>query len=334
MKTETEKNEVLKRQLATADAIIIGAGSGLSTAAGYVYTGERFRKYFGDFEKKYGFHDMYSGGFYPYDSLEEFWGFWCRYIWINRYAPIPSDLYRRLFNLVKDKDYFVLTTNVDHCFQRSEFDKSRLFYTQGDYGLFQSSAPSGKSAGETYDNFEIVKEMVLSEGFEIDENGELVVPEYVAVEKNRHAELVSASVKEITNLSAGDNDCPRVRNDRKIKMSIPSELVPYCPDDGKPMTTNLRSDDLFVEDSGWHKASRKYSDFLEEHKDAHILYLELGVGMNTPGIIKYPFWRLTMENKNAFYACINKGESYAPREIAERSICIDEGIKEMLDSIE
>lgn len=325
MKTEPEKNEVLKHQIATADAIIIGAGSGLSTAAGYVYTGERFRKYFGDFEKKYGFHDMYSGGFYPYETLEEFWGFWCRYIWINRYAPIPSDLYRRLFELVKDRDYFVLTTNVDHCFQRSGFDKSRLFYTQGDYGLFQSSAPSGKSAGKTYDNFEIIKKMVLAEGFEIDENNNLIAP------------------KDCRGKPGNDTTCKHGNETivsfsnlmwESIKMSIPTDLLPICPDDGKPMTTNLRSDDLFVEDSGWHKAAQQYSDFLEEHKDAHILYLELGVGMNTPGIIKYPFWRLTMENENAFYACINMGESYAPREIAERSICIDEGIKEMLDSIE
>lgn len=293
-----EKIDILKNELATADAVVIGAGSGLSTAAGYVYSGERFKKYFGDFEAKYGFHDMYSGGFYPYETLEEFWGFWCRYIWINRYAPIPSDLYRRLFEIVKEKDYFVLTTNVDHCFQRAGFDKSRLFYTQGDYGLFQSSAPKGKSAGKTYDNFEIIKRMILSQGFLIDENNELIAPE-----------------------------------NAKIKMTVPTDLLPVCPDDGKPMTTNLRSDDLFVEDSGWHKAAQNYEDFLTKHEKSRVLYLELGVGMNTPVIIKYPFWKLTQKNKKAFYACVNLGEAYCPENIEKRSVCIDAGIDEVVDAL-
>lgn len=305
-----EEMEILMHQLETADAVVIGAGSGLSTAAGYVYTGERFRKYFADFEAKYGFHDMYSGGFYPYDSLEEFWGFWCRYIWINRYAPIPSDLYSRLFNIVKDKDYFVLTTNVDHCFQRSGFSKERLFYTQGDYGLFQSSEPAGNSEGKTYDNYETIKRMVLAEGFKIDENSNLIAG--------------SAALTHKRSAAATNSDC-------KIKMSIPSDLLPVCPDDGKPMTTNLRSDDLFVEDSGWQKAARQYEEFLKKHSGSHVLYLELGVGMNTPGIIKYPFWRFTLENKNAFYACVNKGEAYIPEEIAGRSVGIDSGISEVVD---
>lgn len=294
-----QKIDILKNQLQTADAVVIGAGSGLSTAAGYVYTGERMEKYFGDFEAKYGFHDMYSGGFYPYGSLEEFWGFWCRYIWINRYAPIPGDLYRRLFELVRGKDYFVLTTNVDHCFQRAGFDKSRLFYTQGDYGLFQSSEPHGKSASKTYDNFEVIRRMVLSEGFEIDENGNLVAPESL-----------------------------------KIKMKVPAGLLPVCPDDGKPMTTNLRSDDLFVEDEGWHKAAKRYEDFITRHEKSHVLYLELGVGMNTPVIIKFPFWKFTRENKNAFYACINKGEAGCAENIVRRSVCIDSGIGETLEMLE
>ena len=294
----SKKIKILKNQIKTADAIIIGAGSGLSTAAGYVYTGERFQKYFGDFEKKYGFRDMYSGGFYPYETLEDFWGFWCRYIWINRYAPIPSDLYKKLFELVCDKNYFVLTTNVDHCFQRSGFDKLRLFYTQGDYGLFQSSEPNGISATKTYDNFETIKKMVLAEGFEIAENGELLIPKST-----------------------------------EIKMKIPGDLVPVCPDDKKLMTTNLRADDFFVEDSGWHKASQRYEDFLSKHKNSHVLFLELGVGMNTPVIIKFPFWKFTEENENAFYACVNKGEASCSQKISSRSICINEGIAEVLDAL-
>ncbi|MDY6306948.1 MAG: Sir2 silent information regulator family NAD-dependent deacetylase [Oribacterium sp.] len=290
-----EKIAVLKDQMEKADAVVLGAGSGLSTAAGYTYSGDRFEKYFGDFERKYGFRDMYSGGFYPYQTLEDFWGYWCRYIWINRYGPIPTDLYGRLLGLVEDKDYFVLTTNVDHCFQRSGFDKKRLFYTQGDYGLFQSSSLGSAASNKTYDNYEIIRRMILSEGYQIGDNGELIVPK-----------------------------------DTEIRMSVPSDLVPACPDDGKLMTTNLRCDDSFVEDEGWHQAAERYQDFLRRHERLRVLYLELGVGMNTPGIIKFNFWKYTKENPNAFYACINKGEAYCPQEIAERSVCIDGDIGEAL----
>ena len=290
-----EKIAVLKDQMEKADAVVIGAGSGLSTAAGYTYSGDRFEKYFGDFERKYGFRDMYSGGFYPYQTLEDFWGYWCRYIWINRYGPIPTDLYGRLLGLVEDKDYFVLTTNVDHCFQRSGFDKKRLFYTQGDYGLFQSSSPGSAARNKTYDNYKIIRRIILSEGYQIGDNGELIVPK-----------------------------------DTEIRMSVPSDLVPACPDDGKLMTTNLRCDDSFVEDEGWHQAAERYQDFLRRHERLRVLYLELGVGMNTPGIIKFNFWKYTKENPNAFYACINKGEAYCPQEIAERSVCIDGDIGEAL----
>ena len=293
-----EKISVLREQLASADEVVIGAGSGLSTAAGYTYSGDRFRKYFADFEAKYGFRDMYSGGFYPYETMEEFWGYWCRYIWINRYAPVPSDLYGRLLELVKDKDYFVLTTNVDHCFQRSGFDKKRLFYTQGDYGLFQSCSPGGASKGRTYDNEEMIRKMVLSEGYRIGDHGELIVPESA-----------------------------------EISMRVPSDLVPVCPDDGNLMTTNLRCDETFVEDEGWHQAAERYQDFLRRHKRLRVLYLELGVGMNTPVIIKFPFWKETEQNPNAFYACVNLGEAGCSREIADRSVCIDQGIGEVIGAL-
>lgn len=298
-RTFEENIRVLKDQLDTADAVMIGAGSGLSTAAGYVYTGERLDRYFSDFVSRYGIRDMYSAGFYPYQTMEEFWGFWCRYIWINRYAPIPSDLYSRLHELVKDKNYFVLTTNVDHCFQRSDFDKSRLFYTQGDYGLFQSSSPKGKSADKTYDNYETIRSMVLSQGWKIGENGELTAPAGV-----------------------------------EIKMTVPKELVPRCPDDGHYMTTNLRADDSFVEDAGWHRAAEQYQEFLRQHQHDHILYLELGVGMNTPVIIKFPFWNYTEKNKNAFYASVNLGEAGCSTKIVDRSVCIDAGIDEVVKALE
>ena len=290
-----DKIEILKQKLDDADAVVIGAGSGLSTAAGYTYTGERFDKYFSDFAAKYNFRDMYSGGFFPYQTMAEFWGFWCRYIWINRYAPIPSDLWDRILDLVKDKDYFVLTTNVDHCFQRAGFDKHRLFYTQGDYGLFQSSVPHGASADKTYDNIDIIKQMVLTEGYEIGSDNSLIIPDGAS-----------------------------------IKMRVPEDMVPTCPDDGELMTMNLRSDDSFVEDAGWHRAAERYNDFLRRHEELKVVYLELGVGMNTPVIIKFPFWEYTKNNPNTFYACINKGEAGCPDEIKDRSVCIDGDIGEVL----
>ncbi|MGI6053028.1 MAG: SIR2 family NAD-dependent protein deacylase [Bilifractor sp.] len=298
-KIDTEINiQKLHKALQEADSVIIGAGAGLSTSAGFTYTGERFEKYFKDFEEKYDYHDMYSLGFYPFDSMEEFWGYWCRYIWINRYMPIPSDVYQNLFELVKNKDYFVLTTNVDHCFQKSGFDKKRLFYTQGDYGLFQSSSPHGASKTKTYDNYMTIRKMVLSEGFQIADNGELIVPQ-----------------------------------DTKIKMTVPSELVPVCPDDGKLMTTNLRSDDTFVQDHGWYEAQNRYHDFLEKHYGKKTLFLETGVGGNTPSIVKFNFWKMTYEWPDATYACLNLGEAFAPKEIEKKSICIDDDIGAILKKL-
>lgn len=271
--TESYSDNIKKLKIAidNANAILIGAGAGLSTSAGFIYDGEKFNKYFADFNKKYGITDMYSGGFYPYRTLEEFWAWWSRQIYVNRYIDDSNGLYKMLFDLVKDKDYFVLTTNVDHQFQKAGFDKNRLFYTQGDYGLFQCSEPCCQ---ETFDNEEMVKAM-----FEQQRN-----------------------------------------------MKIPTELIPKCPHCGKPMTTNLRCDDKFVQDDGWYKANKNYNDFLNNHKGKRILYLELGVGYNTPVIIKYPFWQYTAENENATYACINLGDASAPKEIADRSICIDEDI--------
>lgn len=268
----------LKKVLDDCDAVVIGAGAGLSSAAGFMYSGERFNKYFSDFKVKYGFDDMYYGGFYPYRTQEEFWAYWSRYIYINRYMEMPSDLYYKLYDLVKDKDYFVITTNVDHCFQKAGFDKKRLFYTQGDYGLFQCSTPCCQ---ETFDNEEIIKAMY----------------------------------------------------EQQKDMKIPSDLIPKCPHCGRPLTTNLRCDDKFVQDNGWYKASERYSDFIRRHKDLNVLYLEIGVGYNTPVIIKYPFWRMTAQNLKSIYACINKGDADCPEELEHQSICIDADIAEVINHI-
>ena len=291
---DCSQTDKLKQALAEADAVVIGAGAGLSTSAGFVYDGERFRTYFADFAAKYRFTDMYSGGFYPYDTLEEHWAYWSRYIYINRYQRAPKPVYDQLFRLVQDKDYFVLTTNVDHCFQKAGFVKKRLFYTQGDYGLFQCSDPC---CTETFDNEEAVRQMVQAQGYSIAPDGSLVEP------------------------------------DGPLKMRIPTELVPRCPHCGKPMTMNLRADDSFVEDAGWHEAAGRYSEFLRRHEGQKVLFLELGVGYNTPVIIKYPFWRMTAQNPQAVYACINAGQAVCPPEIKKQAVCLQADIGEVLKKL-
>jgi NAD-dependent SIR2 family protein deacetylase len=268
----------LSEEISNADAIVIGAGAGLSSSAGFFYNGERFKKNFSDFEEKYNFHDMYSGGFYPYPTLEERWAFWSRNIMINRYEDALKPVYNDLYSLIQDKDYFVITTNVDHCFQKAGFDKKKLFYTQGDYGLFQCIIPCHQ---KTYNNEAIVRKMV----------------------------------------------------EQQKDMLVPTELLPNCPVCGKPMTMNLRIDNRFVEDDGWHRAAERYELFLRSHENIHILFLELGVGYNSPGIIKYPFWNMTANNINAVYACVNSGEAECPQEIEKRSICIDNDIGAVLKEL-
>jgi NAD-dependent SIR2 family protein deacetylase len=283
----------LRKALDEADAVVIGAGAGLSTAAGFVYGGARFERYFSDFAAQYGFDEMYSGGFYPYETPEEMWAYWSRYIYVNRYMDPPKPLYAQLLALVKDKDYFVLTTNVDHCFQKAGFDKKRLFYTQGDYGLFQCSTPCCK---ETFDNEAGIRRMVAAQGFTFGPDGALLPPE----------------------------------NPETLLRRVPTALVPTCPHCGKPLTMNLRSDDKFVQDAGWDDAAERYSNFLRTRGDGRVLFLELGVGYNTPSIIKYPFWQMTYRNHAATYACLNFGQAYTPQEIATRAICIDGDIDETL----
>ena len=291
-----DKISRLKHEIETADAVIIGAGAGLSASAGFTYTGKRFEQHFSDFIRKYGFHDMYSGGFYPFETLEEHWAYWSRYIYINRYTAAPKPVYDDLLKLVQGKDYFVLTTNVDHCFQKAGFDKQRLFYTQGDYGLWQCSVPCHN---KTYDNEAVVRKMVAAQGFAFAENGDLYVPDGT-----------------------------------KLKMEVPSELIPYCPHCHKPMSMNLRADDTFVEDEGWHRAAERYGAFLKSHQNQKVLFLELAVGYNTPTIVKYSFWQMTYDWPNATYACLNYGEAYAPDEIKRKSICVNGDIGDILTVLE
>ncbi len=268
----------LKNEINTADAIVIGAGAGLSTSAGLTYDGERFDKYFSDFKTKYKITDMYTGGFFNFDTLAEYWAWWSRHIYINRYCLPEKNTYSKLLEILKGKDYFVLTTNVDHQFQLAGFDKKRLFYTQGDYGLWQCFKACHD---KTYDNKKQVLEML----------------------------------------------------ERQKNMQVPDDLIPYCPVCGAPMTMNLRSDNLFVQDEGWYAAASRYEDFIRRHKNQHILFIELGVGLNTPVIIKYPFWQMTSQNKNAVYACLNLYDADAPIEIEKQAICINADITETLNRL-
>lgn len=278
MKDFDERILKFKNLLADCDYVLIGAGAGLSTSAGFEYSGENFKKYFSDFIDKYGFTDMYQGGFYPYESEEEKWAYWSRYVFLNRYKEKANELYKLLFNLVKNKDYFVITTNVDHQFQFAGFDKDRLFYTQGDYGLFQCSIPCHS---KTYDNETQILEMVKTQK----------------------------------------------------DMKIPSFLIPRCPVCGKPMEMNLRSDDRFVEDEGWHLHAKRYGEFLEKINGKKVLLLELGVGYNTPSIIKYPFERMTLKNSDFYLVRINISYLFCPAEIKDKTILFDEDIKKVLEKI-
>lgn len=277
-KNYSSEIEKIVKYMETADAVLIGAGAGLSTVAGYTYSGKRFEDNFQDFIDKYGFSDMYYGGFYNFSSLSEYWAYWSRYIYINRYDYIKNTCYDVLLSIIKNKNYFVITTNVDHKFQQAGINKYRLFYTQGDFGLFQCSKPCHK---KTYDNKNVIINMVN-------------------MQKN---------------------------------MRVPSELIPRCPICSSPLVPNLRADNTFVEDDGWYNAQGRYLSFLEKYSRSNILFLELGVGYNTPAIIKYPFWRMTAENKKSLYVSVNLHDNYCPAEIENRSCCFNMDISSVINDI-
>lgn len=293
-KTKTSKstNDSLLRARAAidhADAIVIGAGAGLSLAAGFTLNGERFDKYFSDFKEHYGISDMYSGGFYHFDEPTEYWAWWSRCIWLNRYQAAPKDTYGRLRRLVANHDYFVLTTNVDHQFQEAGFDRQRLFYTQGDYGLFQK-----ESEQKTYDNYELIREMILSQGFDISPSHELVI-----------------------------------KKSRPLKMRVDRKLADAATD----FELNLRVDNHFVEDKGWHRAARRFNDFIDQHRAGQVVYLELGVGENTPAIIKYPFWMWVYKNPAATYVDVNSDQVYYPEQIQRRAIGLKIDINDFVSAM-
>lgn len=289
-KTKQSTNNYFKKvqqEINETSAIVIGAGAGLSLAAGFSLSGDRFMKYFGDFYEKYGITDMYSGGFYPYPSRSEYWSWWSRVIWLNRYQPAPRDTYQQLHKLVQNRNYFVLTTNVDHQFQLAGFEKDRLFYTQGDHGLFQQS-----STNQTFDNFDVIKKMVLSQGFTIDSHQRLIKPQ-------------------------------------QLSMHVDPALVKTADQ----YQLNLRVDDQFVEDDGWHAAAERFNEFINRNQNSKILYLELGVGNNTPGIIKYPFWQWTYNNPQASYVTVNADDALFPEKINQQATGFQMDIKDFIEKL-
>lgn len=274
----SEGIEVIKGWIDESDRILVGAGAGLSAAAGMVGTGPRYEEAFPDFIEKYHDPSMYVAGFRNYSCPEEKWAYWSRAIMMDRYEFEDNGTYAALLDILRGRDYFILTTNVDHCFQRFGFDKTRLFYTQGDYGLWQCSGPCCR---QTYDNETTVRRM--------------------AVEQEG--------------------------------MRVPSDLVPMCPVCGRPMTMNLRCDETFVEDTGWHMAADRYTRFASDSMTSNTLYLELGAGYNTPGIIKYPFWRMSADNRRSHYVSVSLGSCQIPDPISKRSIGIDMDIREVLRTL-
>lgn len=295
-KNLNDRIEKTKELFESADYVLIAAGAGLSTAGGFEYSGKNFERYFSDFDKKYGFKDMYSGGFYPYKTLEEKWAFWSRYIYVNSYMnETANPLYKSLFELVKNKNYFVITTNVDHQFQLSGFDKNKIFYMQGDYGLFQCEVPCHN---KTYDNKDYVFKMLLSQNF---------------LEKTQNGYKMT---------------------DKSIwKMQIDSNLIPKCPVCGKNMTMNLRADETFIQDDGWEKHVKLYEKFLGKAKDKKLLLMEFGVGYNTPIIIKYPFERMTYLYNETNLIRFNKDYAICPKEISNKTILFDENIETILKEL-
>lgn len=271
----TQRLDRAKKVIEEGDYIIIGAGAGLSTAAGIEYSGERFEKYFRDFIDHYHFTDMYSSGFYPFETSEEKWAYWARHIFANRYDVGKTSVYQKLRKLVENKEYFVITTNVESQFWINGFEDERIFATQGDYGLLQC----GKACHDKlYPNENQVYEWL--------EN----------------------------------------TNDFKID----SELIPYCPVCGEEMDLNLRKDNYFVEDKKWHQMNRNYYNFLK-NIDGKFVFLEIGVGFNTPTIIRYPFEQMTYNNEDATLIRLNLDYPNPIPENKDKTISFDENVEEILD---
>ena len=268
----------VKNLINEADYILIGAGSGLSTAAGLEYFGESFEKNFKEFIEKYNFPDLYSASFYDFNTQEEKWAFFAKMISLNRFNKEPLKLYQELYSLIKVKDYFVITTNVDGQFEKAGFEKERVFETQGDYAYLQCE---NACHNKLYYNYDLVNEWL----------------------KNT-------------------KDC-----------KIPNNLVPKCPVCGGNMEMNLRKDANFVQDENWYKQDKRYGEFLDKSQDKNLLLLEIGVGFNTPGIIRFPFEQMVYNNINTNLVRINKDYAFTNKEIKNKTILFDEDVNTIIEDL-
>lgn len=273
-----EQVEAAANAIEEAEYVLIGAGAGLSAAAGLTYGGKRFTDNFPEFIEKYGMTDMYSAGFYPFPSEEARWGYWSKHVYVNRIEPEALPLYKKVYELVKNKKYFVLTTNADHQFYKAGFGEDKIFATQGDYGLVQCMRGCHQ---KTYDDIFMMKQM----------------------------------------------------NEAREDCKIPSHMVPRCPVCGGPMAMNLRCDQYFVEDAAWHEAEEHFGAFLNECRKKKVVLLELGIGFNTPTIVRFPFEKLTREKENMTLIRLNLDEAIVPESLGKRAIGINSDMEKSITDI-
>ena len=278
MKDILNQIEQIQELITNSDYILIGAGAGLSTSAGIEYSGKRFEENFADFIKKYHFTDMYTSSFYDFETEEEKWAYWARHIYTNNTGMGPTKLYQDILKLVKDKKYFVITTNVDDQFYKAGFDKEKIFATQGSYRYIQCSVACHN---KLYDDTEMVNKML----------------------------------------------------EKTVDCKIPTEFVPKCPVCGRPMDVNIRKDAYFVQDDNWYKQSKNYENFLEETKNKKVVLLEFGVGFNTPGIIRFPFEQMTLQNENWKLVRFNKDNPNVYLEIEDKCIKVTEDIGKVINQM-
>lgn len=267
----------IKDIINNADAIIIGAGSGLSTSAGINYSKKGFKEKFPELTKKYGMTDMYTSSFYDFKTEEEKWSYWAKHI-DYLYNIKATKTYKDLFSIVKNKNYFVITTNVDGQFLKAGFDKDKVFEVQGSLSKIQCAKACHN---KLYDDLNLVNKMLKE-----------------------------------------DKNC-----------KIPSNLVPTCPVCHGKMEVNLRKDEYFIEDDYWHAHSNNYATFVHENKDKNLVLLELGVGFNTPSIIRFPFEQMTQEFKQATLIRINDKHINTAFDLKDKAIFIKDDCNHFLNKI-
>ncbi len=279
MNSFNEKIQMAREKLDQADAIVIGAGAGLSAAAGLDYSGPEFKKEFADYIDKYKFPDLYSSSFYDFPTEEERWARWARHIDYARFRPDAFPLYRELLELVKDRNYFVITTNVDVQFRKAGFDPEKIFEVQGDYGLMQCAVgchPKVYSDKETVEN-------ILHHSHDL---------------------------------------------------TVDSAYVPVCPVCGGNMDVHVRKNQFFVQDENWDKAAERYEKFMAHYADkGSVVLLELGIGFNTPAIIRYPFEQITYRNPKATLIRLNSDYPHGPKETAARTISFTENMEKVISNL-